>query len=39
MDCRLEVVVILVSDVDRAKDFYGRPGWRLDERAGKEPPT
>ncbi|HYB31592.1 MAG TPA: VOC family protein [Solirubrobacteraceae bacterium] len=25
-----EVVVIPVSDVDRAKDFYGRIGWRLD---------
>jgi catechol 2,3-dioxygenase-like lactoylglutathione lyase family enzyme len=27
---RFEVVVIPVSDVDRAKDFYARPGWRLD---------
>jgi catechol 2,3-dioxygenase-like lactoylglutathione lyase family enzyme len=27
---RLEVVVIPVSDVERAKDFYGRLGWRLD---------
>ena len=27
---RLEVVVLSVSDVDRAKDFYGRLGWRLD---------
>jgi catechol 2,3-dioxygenase-like lactoylglutathione lyase family enzyme len=26
----LEVVVIPVSDVDRAKRFYGRLGWRLD---------
>jgi catechol 2,3-dioxygenase-like lactoylglutathione lyase family enzyme len=26
----LEVIVIPVSDVDRAKDFYGRLGWRLD---------
>jgi catechol 2,3-dioxygenase-like lactoylglutathione lyase family enzyme len=26
----LEVVVISVSDVDRAKEFYGRLGWRLD---------
>jgi catechol 2,3-dioxygenase-like lactoylglutathione lyase family enzyme len=24
------VVVIPVSDVDRAKEFYGRLGWRLD---------
>ena len=29
-DIKLEVVVIPVSDVDRAKDFYGRLGWRLD---------
>ncbi len=27
---KLEVVVIPVSDVDRAKGFYGRLGWRLD---------
>src|SRR5215216_162606 len=30
VDTKLEVVVIPVSDVDRAKDFYGRLGWRLD---------
>lgn len=30
MDMKLEVVVIPVSDVDRAKDFYKRLGWRLD---------
>ena len=30
VDLRLEVVVIPVSDVDRAKDFYGSLGWRLD---------
>ncbi len=30
MDTKLEVVVIPVSDVDRAKEFYGRLGWRLD---------
>jgi catechol 2,3-dioxygenase-like lactoylglutathione lyase family enzyme len=30
MDMKLEVVVIPVSDVDRAKDFYLAPGWRLD---------
>jgi catechol 2,3-dioxygenase-like lactoylglutathione lyase family enzyme len=29
-DTRLEVIVIPVSDVDRAKEFYGRLGWRLD---------
>jgi catechol 2,3-dioxygenase-like lactoylglutathione lyase family enzyme len=27
---KLEVVVIPVSDVDRAKEFYTRLGWRLD---------
>jgi catechol 2,3-dioxygenase-like lactoylglutathione lyase family enzyme len=27
---RLEVVVIPVADVDRAKSFYGNLGWRLD---------
>jgi catechol 2,3-dioxygenase-like lactoylglutathione lyase family enzyme len=30
VDMRLEVVVIPVSDVDRAKAFYARLGWRLD---------
>jgi len=30
MDLRLEVVVIPVSDVDRAKEFYQGLGWRLD---------
>jgi len=30
MDMKLEVVVIPVSDVDRAKRFYGGLGWRLD---------
>jgi catechol 2,3-dioxygenase-like lactoylglutathione lyase family enzyme len=30
LDMKLEVVVIPVSDVDRAKHFYGRLGWRLD---------
>ncbi len=30
VDLRLEVVVIPVSDVDRAKRFYGNLGWRLD---------
>ncbi len=29
-DLKFEVVVIPVSDVDRAKEFYGRLGWRLD---------
>ena len=30
VDFKLEVVVIPVSDVDRAKRFYGDLGWRLD---------
>ncbi len=30
VDMKLEVVVIPVSDVDRAKRFYGDLGWRLD---------
>ncbi len=30
VDLKLEVVVIPVSDVDRAKNFYGGLGWRLD---------
>src|SRR3974390_3373598 len=30
LDMKFEIVVIPVSDVDRAKEFYGRLGWRLD---------
>ena len=30
VDTRLEVVVIAVADVDRAKGFYTNLGWRLD---------
>ena len=30
LDMKLEVVVIPVSDADRAKQFYERLGWRLD---------
>ncbi|MGA8313130.1 MAG: VOC family protein [Terriglobales bacterium] len=30
MDVKLEVVVIPVSDVERAKEFYRKLGWRLD---------
>jgi predicted enzyme related to lactoylglutathione lyase len=44
-DMKLEVVVIPVSDVDRAKAFYERIGWRLNyaaymvaEQSGKELP-
>jgi catechol 2,3-dioxygenase-like lactoylglutathione lyase family enzyme len=29
-DMKFEIVVIPVSDVDRAKEFYGTLGWRLD---------
>jgi catechol 2,3-dioxygenase-like lactoylglutathione lyase family enzyme len=29
VDMKLEVVVIPVSDVDRAKEFYAKLGWRL----------
>jgi catechol 2,3-dioxygenase-like lactoylglutathione lyase family enzyme len=31
VDMKLEVVTIPVSDVDRAKEFYARLGWRLDD--------
>jgi catechol 2,3-dioxygenase-like lactoylglutathione lyase family enzyme len=30
LDMKLEVIVIPVADVDRAKQFYGALGWRLD---------
>jgi catechol 2,3-dioxygenase-like lactoylglutathione lyase family enzyme len=30
LDLKLEVVVLPVADVDRAKAFYGALGWRLD---------
>jgi len=30
VDVKLEVVVLPVADVERAKDFYGQLGWRLD---------
>jgi catechol 2,3-dioxygenase-like lactoylglutathione lyase family enzyme len=30
VDMKLEVVTLPVSDVDRAKDFYQRLGWRMD---------
>jgi catechol 2,3-dioxygenase-like lactoylglutathione lyase family enzyme len=35
---KLEVVVLPVADVDRAKEFYERLGWRLDAdfKAGEE---
>jgi catechol 2,3-dioxygenase-like lactoylglutathione lyase family enzyme len=33
-DMKFEIVVIPVSDVDRAKEFYTRLGWRLDADFG-----
>ena len=38
MDYRLELVVVPVSDVDRAKAFYERVGFRVDvdHRAGED---
>ena len=30
VDMKFEIVVIPVSDIDRAKEFYGGLGWRLD---------
>jgi catechol 2,3-dioxygenase-like lactoylglutathione lyase family enzyme len=35
VDMKLEIVVIPVSDVDRAKRFYGDLGWRLDADLAK----
>ncbi len=35
VDMKLEVVIIPVSDIDRAKEFYKKLGWRLDQT----PPT
>jgi catechol 2,3-dioxygenase-like lactoylglutathione lyase family enzyme len=35
-DAKLEAVVIPVSDVDRAKEFYEGLGWRLDADLGDE---
>ena len=31
LDMKIEVIVLPVSDVERAKEFYRRLGWRLDE--------
>jgi catechol 2,3-dioxygenase-like lactoylglutathione lyase family enzyme len=35
VDMKLEVIAIPVSDVDRAKEFYGGLGWRLDADVSK----
>ncbi|HUJ81318.1 MAG TPA: VOC family protein [Candidatus Acidoferrales bacterium] len=34
VDMKFEIVVIPVSDVDRAKEFYAKLGWRLDADLG-----
>ena len=36
VDTKIEVVAIPVSDVDRAKKFYGGLGWRLDADFSKD---
>jgi len=36
LDMTLEVLVVPVSDVDRAKEFYSRLGWRLDADRGAD---
>ena len=35
VDMHLEVIVIAVADVDRAKEFYVNLGWRLDADVGR----
>jgi len=37
MDYKLEVIVLPVSDVDRASAFYQRLGWRLDADVTTDP--
>jgi catechol 2,3-dioxygenase-like lactoylglutathione lyase family enzyme len=37
VDMKLEVVVVPVSDVDRAKQFYTKLGWRLDAEFAASP--
>jgi catechol 2,3-dioxygenase-like lactoylglutathione lyase family enzyme len=37
VDMKLEVVVLGVSDVDRAKAFYEKQGWRLDAGIARGP--
>lgn len=36
VDMKLEIVILPVSDVDRAKEFYTKLGWRLDAEFGHE---
>jgi catechol 2,3-dioxygenase-like lactoylglutathione lyase family enzyme len=35
LDFKFEIVVVPVSDVDRAKDFYTKIGWRFDIDSGR----
>jgi catechol 2,3-dioxygenase-like lactoylglutathione lyase family enzyme len=37
MDMKLEVVIVPVADVDRAKRFYGQLGWREDAEFSSGP--
>ena len=37
VDMKFEIVVIPVSDADRAKEFYSRLGWRLVPPSGIPP--
>jgi catechol 2,3-dioxygenase-like lactoylglutathione lyase family enzyme len=37
MDMKLEVVVLPVADVDRAKDFYKELGWLLQQITARLP--
>jgi catechol 2,3-dioxygenase-like lactoylglutathione lyase family enzyme len=37
VDYHLEIQVLPVSDVDRAKKFYDRLGWRLDDDVAPMP--
>src|SRR3954469_897788 len=37
VDMKFEVIVIPVSDVDRAKEFYMKLGWRLDADRSADP--
>ena len=39
VEMKLEVVVIPVPDVDRAKVFYASLDWRLDEKARTDIPA
>jgi len=34
IDMKFEIVVLPVSDIDRAKEFYSKLGWRLDAEFG-----